>query len=194
VSPNSPDSGTRIARRHIVLFVGCAATLVWVFNVADDILYHTPYVWGQWCGETPPNLFQRESCSLVYNYYYRFDTGMVDLGVIAAASLLVSLVCLAILWTPRKGARRAVFRTFLIVAPGEVLLFEACVYFLLNYWWTIHATGFLAGTPFTNEGLFWTSAAVLAIGVALEAWTGDRVGRHPLRDPARGPGQSARNS
>jgi hypothetical protein len=144
------------------------STGVWVFTVVDDYLYHTPYLWGQWCSGTGLSALARQTCVFVYNYYYSLDAHTVDSGVVATVFFLVSLTCLAVLWSLKQGVRRAVLRTLLIAAPAELVAFEAGVYFLMNYWWTIHATEFLSGTPFTNEAVFWLSALVLCAGLALE--------------------------
>ncbi|MDG6926106.1 MAG: hypothetical protein JRN09_06090 [Nitrososphaerota archaeon] len=155
--------------RLVLGILACCTTAVWVFTVVDDYLYHTPYFWGQWCGQSGLSQLGRDSCILVYNYYYRLDAHLVDSGVVAAMFLLVSLVCVALLWLPEQGLRTALLRTVLVVAPAEVLAFEVGVYFLLNYWWTVHATEFLSGTPFSNEAVFWISAAVLCLGASAAA-------------------------
>ena len=166
----TPPSRALVIRAGALL-AAIASTAVWVFTVVDDYLYHTPYFWGQWCAEASLPALARQSCVFVYNYYYGLDAHTVDSGVVATFFFLVSLSCLVILWTPKLGVRRAVLRALLIAAPAELVAFETGVYFLMNYWWTIHATEFLSGTPFTNEAVFWLSAFVLGAGVALEAVT-----------------------
>lgn len=144
-----------LLRRRLVLGIGILSTFVWVLTVADNYLVHLPYSWGH-------------SCLACYNYYDGLYADVADPGVVAALFFSVSLVCLTILWAPKYGVRRAAVRTLLVVGPASVLAFEAGAYFLLAYWWNIHATNFLTNTPFTNEVLFWTSAAVLAVGVLVD--------------------------
>lgn len=151
-----------------------------MFTAVDDILYHTPYRWSQWCGESGLSALGRSSCSLVYNYYYSLDAHVVDSGVVASVFLLVSAASIVALWTPAVGLLRALARTILIVVPLAVCGFEVAVFFLLNYWWTVHATEFLAGTPVTNEVVFWVSLAVLLFGVLVEGIVSR--GSHVVRD------------
>jgi len=157
-------------RRAWILAIGWASTFVWVLTVADNYLVHLPYAWGHWCMDC-------------YDYYNGLYALIADPGVIAAAFYLVSLGCLFLLWMPKYGTRKAALRTALLVAPASLLAFEAGVYILLNYWWNVHVTNFLTGTPFTNEVLFWASAVVLAAGVTVELVVRQR-GLRPLRRPA----------
>ena len=141
--------------RGLILAAWGLSTLVWAATVADNYLVHLPYSWGHWC----------VAC---YNYYDGLYADVADPGLIAAAFFGASLTCLFLLWLPGLGAARAGLRAFLVVGPGLVVAFEGGAYFLLSYWWNIHATNFLAGTPFTNSVVFWTSAAVLAGGVTAD--------------------------
>lgn len=168
--------------RAAALFGALASTAVWVFTAVDDYLYHTPYFWAQWCGSAGLSALERQSCVFVYNYYYSLDAHTIDSGVVATSLFVVSLTCLIVVWAPRHGVRRAALRALLIAAPAELLAFEMGVYILMNYWWTIHATEFLSGTPFTNETVFWLSALVLGAGLTLEAVT-----RRSKPSPTSGP-------
>jgi len=154
--------------RAVAVFLALSSSVAWTFTLADDILYHTPFVFGQWCGQ--PGLAQlgKNVCWVIYNYYYSLDAGAFDLASVALLSLTVTAICLAVLWAPRLGVWGALFRTFLVFVPLAILVFETLVYFLLNYWWTVHASGFLSGTPMTNEVVFWGAAATLAGGLSLE--------------------------
>jgi len=149
-------------------FLAFASSAVWVFTLADDILYHTPYFFGQWCGAPGLDSLGKGVCSLVYNYYYSLDVATFDLGALALVSIFVTAASLTLLWAPRVGLPRALFRSFLVFIPLAVLVFEALVYFLLNYWWNIHATEFLSGTPVTNEVGFFGALVTLAAALSLD--------------------------
>ena len=163
-------------RRASILAIGWASTFIWVLTVADNYLVHLPYAWGHWC----------IAC---YEYYNGLYAEIADPGIIAAAFYLVSLGCLFLLWAPKYGHRKAAMRITLLVLPASLLAFEVGVYVLLNYWWTVHVTNFLTGTPVTNEVLFWASAVVLAAGVTAEVAVRQRALRPLRRQAARLPGR-----
>jgi len=139
----------------MILAAGYASTFAWMFTVADNYLVHIPYSWGHWCA----------AC---YSYYNGLYAGVADPGLVAALSFVVSLSCLVLLWVPRYGVRTAAFRALLLVHLRPSSPSKTGAYFLLPYWWNIHATNFLTGTPFTNQALFWVSAAILVVGTSIE--------------------------
>lgn len=144
--------------RPVIIAVGFVSTLIWGTMVVDNYFVHVPYAWGH-------------TCIPCYNYvYYVYNFGyyVAYPGFVAALFFAVFLVCLLLLWLPRKGLLESLVRTFLIVAPAVLFVWEIGMYFFLNFWWTIHATNFLARTPFTNEAVFWTSAFLLIVGVTVE--------------------------
>ena len=134
------------------------STVGWMVVVFDNYVVHVPYAWGRTC----------IPCYNYIYYIYDFAYAVAYPGLVAAAFFVVFLVSLILLWTPRRGVTTALLWTFLIVAPLCLFVFEIGAYYLLFGYWNIHATDFLAHTPFTNRVLFWTSGAVLLVGLALE--------------------------
>ena len=153
MNPSRPDRRPLVRRRKVLLAVGSACAFVWLVIVADNYLVHIPYAWGL-------------RCMPCYSFYNGMYVDVADPGLVAALFFLVSLACLALLWAPWHGPRTALLRVVLIVAPACLLAYEVGVYFLLSYWWPVHATIFLTGTVFTNEAVFWISAVLLAAGLA----------------------------
>ena len=155
---SSGDDSLLSRLRTPILVVWLASTVGLLVFVSDNYIIHNPYAFGR-------------SCVACYNYvYYIYDFAYryAYPGLFAAVFFLVSLVCLVLLWTPRDGLIAALLRTFLVVAPTMVFVFEVGVYFWLNYAWSVHATDFLEGTPFTNEAVFLISCGVLLLGIVVE--------------------------
>jgi len=126
--------------------------------VLDNYAVHIPYSWGR-------------TCIPCYNYvYYVYDFGYYVgyPGLLATFFFLTFLAGVFLIWLPGKGVVASLFWTSMLVAPLCLFVFEIGAYFWLPGYWRVHATNFLAHTPFTNEGLFWTSGTVLAVGLGLE--------------------------
>jgi len=151
-------SARLVRLRRTLQAVLAASTAGWMLVVFDNYVVHIPYSWGR-------------TCIPCYNYvYYIYNFGYYVgyPGLLAAIFFLVFLACVFMLWLPRRGVVTSLFWTFMLVAPLCLFVFEIGAFFWLPGYWKVHATNFLVHTPFTNEGLFWTSGTLLAVGMGLE--------------------------